>query len=459
MTNPTYFSKRFLLLFAFFSFFIIKIKAQDYELIKTFQGHNAPVSYVTFRSEDNFLVSGDEAGKIIFWNTENGKIVKTLNIHTDKVTHLEFSNEGQFLASASYDGTVKVYDLKREKISQIFKNTSTEAYNGVKGNEPTFCTFSPDDKAVYFGGYNLQVLKGDLRKGSIEGVYRNDEFGITCGTITPNKRSLAFAAGGNIFFMDLATNRIVKALHKSEEYDDFICELAFMPRTSRLAAWAVNGQLHFWDWRTDALSYSLAATPQEGSSDMAFSEDGKLLVTGNFGGTTKLWNTSDNKILQLLDKHTSEVVTFAFSKDAKFIVTGSQDHTVRLWSKPSEKQIISKKIPKKIDNRKVEVQRTVTVRSSLVEIHFWDNYQIDGDTISVNVNGNWLLKNYGLDAEPKVLKVEFTAKDNYLIIHAHNLGSIPPNTIAVSVVEGEEEQFFTLKSDMGVSAAIHVKLE
>jgi WD40 repeat protein len=440
-------------------FAVSMAQAQQYELERTFMGHKSPVSYVTFRSEDNLLVSGDESGKIIFWNALTGEIVNHLDIHTAKVTHLEFSNKGRLLASASYDGTVKVYDLKKRKLRQIFNNSTTEAYQDVKGNEPTFCTFSPDDKHVYFGGYNLQILKGSVRRGKTEGVYRNPEFGITCGKISPTKNHLVFAAGGSVYFMSLKTNKITRELYKSDIYDDYVCEIAFMPRSNRLATWAVNGQMHFWEWRTNQLAYSLAATPQEGTSDVAFSEDGKLLVTGNFGGKTKLWNTENNKILQLLGEHTAEVVTFAFSKDAEYIVTGSQDNTVRLWKKPDEEKPLVKNMPKKTRKRKVEVQRTVKVTNRYVEIHLWDNFQIDGDTISVNLNGNWIVNNYKLDGKPRILKVELAPKDNYMIVHAHNLGSIPPNTIAVAIKDGNREQVFTLKSTMGTSAAIYIKRE
>ena len=129
-----------------FSFYKNPLIAQNYALERTFSGHQTEVTYVTFRSEDNLLVSGDESGKIIFWEATTGKKLRELNIHTDKVTHLEFSTKGRLLASASYDGTIKVYDLKRKRIKQTFKNSSTDAYDGVTGHEPTFCGFAPNEK-------------------------------------------------------------------------------------------------------------------------------------------------------------------------------------------------------------------------------------------------------------------------------------------------------------------------
>ena len=96
-----YFHWMTILLVFLLSFYKNPLIAQDYALERTFEGHQAEVSYVTFRSEDNLLVSGDENGRIIFWEATTGKMLHQLNIHTDKVTHLEFSTKGRLLASSA----------------------------------------------------------------------------------------------------------------------------------------------------------------------------------------------------------------------------------------------------------------------------------------------------------------------------------------------------------------------
>ena len=47
----------------FFICFLVSAQGQNFELVQRFEGHGSAVSYVTFRSEDNLLVSGDEEGR------------------------------------------------------------------------------------------------------------------------------------------------------------------------------------------------------------------------------------------------------------------------------------------------------------------------------------------------------------------------------------------------------------
>lgn len=429
---------------------------QHYKLTRTFKGHGDKVSYVAFRSEDNLLISGADNGEIIIWDMQKGIVQQTVREHTGRITDLAFSNDGKRLVSASWDGTIKVWQLKKMKVVQTFKNPTIEAYGEVKGDEPTFAVFAPNDKHIYFGGYNLQVLKGTIKNGKVTGIYKSEADAITSGLMSPNQKQLVIGVGGNVMFIKLKNYKIVKKLTTSAVYEDAICELAFQPNSQHLAAWTVNGQLHCWNWQTQQLQYQLTATEQMGSSLMAFSEDGKLLVTGNFGNQTKLWDVTTQKVIQLLGQHTAPVVSFAFSADSKYIVTGSEDHTINLWKKPDAVIRNVANVPKLMKGRKVETQEAITVKNSHVEFRFWDNKKVDRDTISANINGAWVAKAHPLDVIPKTVKVEFTQRHNYLIIHALNEGLLPPNTIAVTVNDGQTEQLITLKSTMNTSAALKI---
>ncbi len=64
---------------------------------------------------------------------------------------------------------------------------------------------------------------------------------------------------------------------------------------------------------------------------VAFSPDGKMIATGSWDSTVKLWSL-DGKEIQSFKGHTSYVSIVAFSPDGKMIATGSGDSTVKLWS-------------------------------------------------------------------------------------------------------------------------------
>ena len=61
---------------------------------------------------------------------------------------------------------------------------------------------------------------------------------------------------------------------------------------------------------------------------VAFSPDGKHIVSGSEDKTLQLWDTETGEMLQTLEGHKDEVWAVAFSPDGKCIVSGSEDKTI-----------------------------------------------------------------------------------------------------------------------------------
>ena len=56
---------------------------------------------------------------------------------------------------------------------------------------------------------------------------------------------------------------------------------------------------------------------------MAFSPDGKRIVSGSRDNTVKVWDADSGKELLTLKGHTGGVTSVAFSPDGKRLVSGS----------------------------------------------------------------------------------------------------------------------------------------
>jgi len=72
---------------------------------------------------------------------------------------------------------------------------------------------------------------------------------------------------------------------------------------------------------------------------MAFSPDGKTILTGSGNATTWLWDGATGRPIGQPLRHQVPVQSVAFSPDGKTMLTGSLDHTARLWDTTSQEPV------------------------------------------------------------------------------------------------------------------------
>ncbi len=116
---------------------------------------------------------------------------------------------------------------------------------------------------------------------------------------------------------------------------------------------------------------------------------------------------------------------------------------------------------RKLRNRKVEPGSVVKVDSNCLRITVYDHQKDDGDIISLNFNGQWILERFELDNEDHNIDICLEADTNYpnyLVLYAHNLGDVPPNTVALKVNDGYRSKRFVLNSDMNTCDVLYFEV-
>ncbi len=114
-------------------------------------------------------------------------------------------------------------------------------------------------------------------------------------------------------------------------------------------------------------------------------------------------------------------------------------------------------VPPSLNGRPVETLGTITVSSKTVTFLTWDSGRIDGDVISLFVNGREILSRYELTATPRSIPVTLDHNGyNYVALFAHNEGDIPPNTAALAVNDGVTEQQLVLSANLLTNGAYNI---
>lgn len=112
---------------------------------------------------------------------------------------------------------------------------------------------------------------------------------------------------------------------------------------------------------------------------------------------------------------------------------------------------------KDVYSRPLEIANTLNVSGEKVTIIVWDDGTVDGDIISLNLNGDWILNEYTLTAEKQEINITLKPGDNKLVLYTESEGRHKPCTAAIKVVDNKIVQWVVLKSDLKKSSCLILK--
>lgn len=106
--------------------------------------------------------------------------------------------------------------------------------------------------------------------------------------------------------------------------------------------------------------------------------------------------------------------------------------------------------------RKTVVQQTVSFSSDSLQLSLYDNGEIDGDTVSVLMNGQLVLAKQGLGikAIKHTIYIPHNVDKIEMVMYAETLGAIPPNTGLLVIKDGKDLYEIRFSGDLQKNAAI-----
>jgi hypothetical protein len=122
-------------------------------------------------------------------------------------------------------------------------------------------------------------------------------------------------------------------------------------------------------------------------------------------------------------------------------------------------------LPRRMSGDTVVYQKeAIPVGSRNVRVYYYDNHDQDGDTISLNYDGRWVVDHVKIHSRRKVLDnndfvdiVVEPGQIHYLVSKAWNEGKKPTNTLTIEIVDGvSPARVYDLTSTIGKSSAVQL---
>lgn len=316
-----------------------------------------------FSPDDAFVLTTSSDGGLRMWRTTGGDAVATFDAYARPVTSL--AADGEVLVAGSADGRVQAWDLGRGTMGATFAGPRDEIY-GVAYSAPhkrvaavgrdgdlrvwdavtrevvqhvgrasrslTTVSFSPD-AAVVSTLWARYDVEGGTQIAENAGCRADASSGLPAAIQFSSTGDLACTAATSIFWFgpEKASPKVTLEGHRAD-----VADVAFSSDGRSLVSGSGDGAVLVWSLpaarlRSDTIGPSQTLVGHSGAVvSVAFSSDPHIVASGSEDGSARIWNVETQTPLAVLTDHRSPVRAVAFALGGRLLGSGGDDGTVVL---------------------------------------------------------------------------------------------------------------------------------
>ncbi|MBW6474498.1 MAG: WD40 repeat domain-containing protein, partial [Anaerolineaceae bacterium] len=200
------------------------------------------ITWLVFTPDGSGIIAGSEEGQLYVLDAINGKQLEIIEAHNDLIAEMTFSNDGSMLTSRYKDNTILIWDTKSWQKLQVvdFINASIFGMNYSPGNNLL--------AICHTGGITLWDIKNNKNRFS-QDLILTEGFPNSCRafTFSPDGQLFVWSTGfghgeNNLFILDTQRAELVASFALSGIYS-----LAFSPDGRILVSGSDNGALSLYN--------------------------------------------------------------------------------------------------------------------------------------------------------------------------------------------------------------------
>ena len=314
------------------------------------------VSTAIWNSDNNSIATVAEtengSGSVRVWDAKTGQPISPPMLHDRRVDGIAFDPVAQRIASVTQGGDLRLWDAKTgQQIAADVTAPHPIPSQLLSAPSPFSIAFSPDGKLLLCKGANRIIRVRDAATlspvpafarqagaGLEDKILSSAAFSADNRRIVTVNNNLPPPSSPLVTVWDRSTG--AKTLEFSGD-GRAIASIAFSPDGKLIVTSTTDGAARTWDAATGEPVSSVMQQGEENTENLegTFSPDGKrvLTIARQAGGAARVWDAESGvKISALIqpdhsfdDPDALAPFTAAFSRDGRWVVTGGAD--ARIW--------------------------------------------------------------------------------------------------------------------------------
>jgi eukaryotic-like serine/threonine-protein kinase len=291
------------------------------QLLRTLEGHDAPVWSLALSSDGKRLASGDNDGRAIVWDVDKAHPLVQLDQNDGWITTMCFSPDGETLAQGRADSTIRLLHLPDASTAGVLRGHR---------HAVVYVDWQPN------GTLHTISLDGTAKTWNADSALQVP----TIATGQPQSNGLAFGPDGHSIFVGGSDGSVrswqipaedepIKRVHRLSDHQGQVLEIAINSTTGLICTASRDGVAHISNLTNPSASRTIA--PNTGAiSGIDFSPDGSSLILAT-SGELSLWDVSNGKKLRDYSAPGLVANELIFDPTGSYFYGACADGHVRKW--------------------------------------------------------------------------------------------------------------------------------
>jgi RNA polymerase sigma factor (sigma-70 family) len=314
--------------------------------------HGGAISSIVFTPDGKSLVSCGIWDGIRIWDTASGKQIRRLAIETAGDRPLSVSPDGKLMAIL-----VRTKTPQEESIALHEFATGRLVRSFGKENQGSALLFSPDGKTLASYRWPHTVNLWDSATGRLLHTLKGHKDIVWSVAFSANGKTLVSGSDDKTLrFWDVATGKQLRQInHKNgvgvlalSSDGKFLATIDVFKKVQEGGGhWPFDDRVRLWDVAAGKEMRQLILPAKESARDesrafqsLAFTPDGKALLTGATDGVLRFWDPASGNELRKLSGFAGCPGMFAFAPDGKKLAVEEGFAMIRLLDQASGKDLL-----------------------------------------------------------------------------------------------------------------------